>query len=214
MARYVLPDLPYDYGSLEPHISADIMRLHHDKHHKAYVDGANAALEALEEARQKNDFARLAALERSLAFNVSGHVLHSLFWQNLTPDGGDRPTGDLASALDRDFGGFAHFRAQLTKAASTIMGSGWAALCWDPLGRRLLTAQFHDHQSEVTQGSVPLLVIDAWEHAYYLQYKNEKVQFFEALWNLWNWEDVEARFAAARRLDLGLVHVTDEQPAP
>ena len=210
MARYILPDLPYDYGALEPHISGEIMQLHHDKHHRSYVEGANEALEELEEARKKNDFGRLASLERSLAFHVSGHVLHSLFWQNLSPDGGERPTGDLAAALDRDFGGFALFRSQLSKAAATIMGSGWAALCWDPIGRRLVTTQFHDHQSQVTQAGIPLLVLDAWEHAYYLQYRADKKKFFDAVWNLWNWDDVAGRFTSARRLDLGLVHVTDD----
>ena len=151
MAQYVLPDLSYDYGALEPHISARIMELHHDKHHKTYVDGANKALEALEEARGNGDFSRIAAIEKNLAFNLSGHVLHSLFWQNLSPDGGDKPTGELADALDRDFGGFDKFRKQMTQAAATNMGSGWAALVWDPLASRLLTAQIHDHPPVLAQ---------------------------------------------------------------
>ncbi len=204
MAKYTLPDLAYDYGALEPHISAAIMQLHHDKHHAAYVKGANDALDQLAEARSKNDFSRIAATERALAFHTSGHVLHSLFWQNLTPQGGDKPAGALGEAINHDFGSFDAFKAQLNGAASTIMGSGWGALAYDPLAKRLVTTQIYDHQSNVTQGGVPLLVIDAWEHAFYLQYKNEKGKFFEAVWNVFNWKDVEARFLAAQKLDLHL----------
>ncbi|MBV8854870.1 MAG: superoxide dismutase [Sinobacteraceae bacterium] len=198
MTKYVLPDLPYDYGDLEPHISAKIMQLHHDKHHKTYVDGANTTLESLEEARSKSDFARIAALEHALAFHLSGHVLHSLFWKNLSPDGGGKPAGELASALDRDFGGFDGFKQQLTKAAATCMGSGWGALAWDTLSGRLITLQIHDHESQTVQGAIPLLVLDAWEHAYYLQYQNEKAKFFDAVWNVWNWKDVAERYERAR----------------
>ena len=202
MTKYVLPDLQYDYGALEPHISARIMQLHHDKHHKTYVDGANTALEQLGEARSKGDFSRIAALEEALAFNLSGHVLHSIFWRNLSPDGGGTPSGELAAAIDRDFGGFDQFKQQLTKAAATCMGSGWGALTWDSLSGRLLTVQIHDHQSHTIQGGLPLLVIDAWEHAYYLQYQNEKAKFFDAVWNLWNWKDVAERFERARGFEL------------
>jgi superoxide dismutase, Fe-Mn family len=204
MTKYVLPDLPYDYAALEPHISARIMQLHHDKHHKAYVDGANRTCEQLEEARSSGDFSRIAALEKALAFNLSGHVLHSLFWNNMSPEGGDQPAGALAQAIERDFGDFAGFRKQMTQAAATHMGSGWAALVWDATSSRLLTAQIHDHQSETVLGSVPLMVIDAWEHAYYLQYQNEKAKFFEAIWNVWNWDDIAHRFAEAQKLDLVL----------
>jgi superoxide dismutase, Fe-Mn family len=211
MASYTLPDLPYGYSALEPHLSARIVELHHDKHHRAYVDGANQALERLQESREKNDFGKVAALERALAFNLSGHVLHSLFWQNLAPKAGGRPTGDLASAIQRDFGAFDSFRAQLVETAATIMGSGWAALAWDPIGRRLITTQIHDHQSEMAQAGVPILVLDAWEHAYYLQYFNDKKKYFNAIWNLWNWDDVSARLTAAMRLDLGLAHVAETE---
>ena len=204
MAQYTLPDLPYDYDALEPHISGKIMRLHHDKHHRAYVTGANQALDALADARARDDFSRTAALERSLAFNVSGHVLHSLFWQNLAPRAGGEPTGALADQLKRDFGDFSRFRAELVSAAATIMGSGWAALTWDPLSKRLLTAQIHDHQNEITQGGVPILVLDAWEHAYYLQYGPEKKTYFDAVWNVWNWADAGRRFESVRGIDLAL----------
>lgn len=216
MATYFLPDLAYDYGALEPHISGEIMKLHHDKHHRVYVEGANKALEKLAEARWEKDFDQIAALEKQLAFHVSGHVLHSLFWQNLTPKGGGKPTGDLADRIEHDFGGFDALKAQLNHVASSILGSGWAALAWDPIGRRLVTTQIHDHQSEITQGGLPLLVMDAWEHAYYLQYRTEKKKFFEALWNLWNWDDVATRFSSVSALDLKLTASThpDEPVQP
>ena len=204
MARFALPDLPYDYNALEPHISARIMELHHDKHHKAYVDGANKTLEQLQEARAKGTFDTVGALERTLAFHISGHVLHSLFWQNMSPNGGGKPTGELAAGIDRDFGSFDAFKQTLNKTAATIMGSGWAALMWDPISQSLMVSQIHDHQSDTFQGSVPLLVLDAWEHAFYLQYVNEKAKFFDAVWNVWNWQDVATRYDAARKLSLAV----------
>ena len=204
MPNYILPDLRYDYGALEPHISGKIMELHHDKHHAAYVKGANTALEKLDEARDKEDFSRLAALEKALAFNLSGHVLHSLFWQNLTPKGGGRPSGELAAAIDEHFGGFEKLQKQMNEVAATIMGSGWAALVWEPVGRRLLTTQIYDHQSNLAQAGVPILVLDAWEHAFYLQYQNRKTEFFQAIWNVWNWQDASERFESARQVNVEL----------
>jgi Fe-Mn family superoxide dismutase len=202
MKPYTLPELPYDYNALEPYISGKIMELHHGKHHAGYVKNANSVLEQLDEARQKDDFARLAALERALAFNLSGHVLHSIFWKNMMPKGGGEPRGEFASAIQKDFGEFKRFRKQLTEVASTIMGSGWAALVWEPIGKRLLITQIYDHQSNLAQAGVPLMVIDAWEHAYYLQYENRKAEFFEAVWKLWNWQDIAARYAAALQLNI------------
>lgn len=208
---YSLPDLPYDYGALEPHLSGAIMELHHDKHHRAYVEGANRAIEKLLEARRHEDFTQIAAIQHELAFNVSGHILHSLFWHNMTPDAdGAPPDGELGEALTRDFGSFARFRKQLVSAAAQTMGSGWAALVFDPVTRRLGTTLIHDHQSEVTQGSVPLLVLDAWEHAYYLQYRNDKATYFDALFRVWNWDDVARRFRDARKLDLPQVQAVQE----
>jgi Fe-Mn family superoxide dismutase len=207
MTTYVLPDLDYDHSALEPHISGRVMELHHGKHHAGYVKNANETLERLDDARRRGDFARLPALERALAFHLSGHVLHSIFWKNLSPDGGGgggQPGGELARAIDRDFGGFDSFKALFTEVASSVMGSGWAALVWEPLGRRLLTTQIYDHQSNLNQSGVPLLVLDAWEHAYYLQYENRKTEFFAAVWKLWNWRDIASRFEAARKLDLQL----------
>jgi Fe-Mn family superoxide dismutase len=212
MIKYALPDLPYDHAALEPHISARIMELHHGKHHRTYVEGANKALADLAEARHKDEFDRIAALERALAFNASGHVLHSIFWRNLTPGGGGEPEGELMDAIRGAFGSFASFKKQLVKAAGTIMGSGWAALAWDPLRRCLVTVQVHDHQSETVQAGVLLLVLDAWEHAYYLQYQTDKQKYFEVIWNLWNWADVADRFESARKLDLKLPGTVELTP--
>jgi superoxide dismutase, Fe-Mn family len=195
---YTLPELAYDYGDLEPHISGRIMELHHDKHHATYVKGANTALEKLHEQRGKGDFATLSMLERNLAFNVSGHVLHSVLWTNLSPNGGGEPTGVLASTIEETFGGFEPFRAQMNEAAATIQGSGWALASWEPVAQRIVIQQVHDHQGNHGQGTVPLLAIDAWEHAYYLQYENRKTEFFEAFWNVVDWSDVARRYEAAR----------------
>ena len=204
MPKYQLPELPYDFSALEPHISGQIMELHHGKHHATYVKNANDVLAQFDEARSKGDMSRIAALEKALAFNLSGHILHSIFWQNLAPKGGGEPNGELKTTIERDFGGFEPFKKQMTQVAASIMGSGWAALVWEPLGGRLLTTQIYDHQSNLSQGGVPLMVIDAWEHAYYLQYKSQKQAFFDAVWNLWNWKDIGDRFEAARRVQLKL----------
>ncbi len=209
MARYVLPELQYAYDALEPHVSARIMELHHGKHHAAYVRNANAALERLEEARATGDVQRIAHLERTLAFNVSGHVLHSVFWRSMGPDGGEQPGGDLGQFIERDFGSFDRFRRQMNEVAASIMGSGWAALVWEPLSPRLLVAQIYDHQSNGVQCGIPIMAIDAWEHAYYLQYENRKTEFFEELWNVWNWSDIAQRFDAVRHTEVGLDGVID-----
>jgi len=198
MKPYVLPDLGYDYSALEPHYSARILELHHDKHHKAYVDGVNATLDKLAAARSADDLTTIVGLEKTLAFNLSGHVLHTLLWKNLSPDGGDRPTGELADAIDEHFGSFDAFQNQLSKSAASVQGSGWGALTWEPLGERLFIEQIYDHQGNVGQGGVPLLVIDAWEHAYYLQYENRRPDYVDAIWNVIDWNDVAARFVHAR----------------
>jgi len=202
MTDFALPDLEYDVFELEPHISGRIVELHHDKHHRAYVDGANKALKSLAEARATGQFDKLAALERALAFNASGHILHSIYWRNLSPDGGGQPDGDLFDAINEGFGTFDRFKKQMIEAASTTMGSGWAALVLEPVSARLLVVQIHDHQSVTIQGAMPLMVLDAWEHAYYLQYQTAKEKYFDAIWNLWNWEDIDARFAVAKDVDL------------
>ncbi|MQA07311.1 MAG: superoxide dismutase [Pseudonocardiaceae bacterium] len=198
MATYTLPDLDYDYGDLEPAIIGEINELHHSKHHAAYVKGANDTLEKLAEARDANDFGSIVGLETTYAFNLAGHSLHQIWWKNLSPRGGDKPTGELAAAIDAHFGSFDKFKAQLTAAATTIQGSGWGILAWDPVGERLITQQLKDHHSNLSIATTPLLVFDTWEHAYYLQYRNVKADYINALWNVVNWDDVARRFEDAR----------------
>ena len=197
MAIYTLPDLDYDYSALEPYISAEIMQLHHDKHHKAYVDGANTALDKLAEARDKGEFGAISKLEKDLAFNLGGHTNHSVFWKNPAPNAPERPDGELAAAIDEYFGTFEGFRAQFSEAAKSIQGSGWGALVYDPIAGRLNTLAFYDQQNNLPVGSVPLLLLDMWEHAFYLQYKNVKADYVTAFWNIVNWSDVAERFAKA-----------------
>jgi Fe-Mn family superoxide dismutase len=199
MDTYALPDLPYDYSALAPAITPEILELHHSRHHAAYVKGANDTLEQIAEARDKDAITPtgLVGLEKTYAFNLSGHVLHSIFWQNLSPDGGDHPEGALATAIDEHLGGFEAFKKQLTVATTSVQGSGWGVLAWEPLGRRLIVEQVYDHHGNVGQGTTPLLVFDAWEHAYYLQYKNVRPDYVTKLWDLVNWEDVAARYTAA-----------------
>lgn len=202
-APYELPELPYDYASLEPWISGQIMELHHDKHHAAYVKGANDALEQLAEAREKGDLSKVNLLQKNLAFNLAGHVNHTVFWPNLSPDGGDKPEGELGAAIDDAFGSFDAFRAHFSAAATGIQGSGWAILAWDILGQRLIIEQLYDHQGNLAAGSYPLLMLDMWEHAFYLQYKNVKADYVKAFWNVVNWADVAKRFEDARKVALG-----------
>ncbi|MFG6401275.1 MULTISPECIES: superoxide dismutase [unclassified Microbacterium] len=205
MANYTLPELPYDYAALEPHISAAIMQLHHDKHHQAYVTGANTALEQLAEARETGNLANINKLSKDLAFNLGGHTNHSIFWTNLSPNGGDKPTGELAAAIDDFFGSFDKFQAHFTAAALGVQGSGWAGLFWDSIGQNLIIDQFFDQQGQIVAGTVPLLLLDVWEHAYYLDYKNVRADYVKAFWNIVNWDDVQQRFAGAREKTNGLL---------
>ncbi|MFD7033062.1 superoxide dismutase [Streptomyces sp. NPDC059917] len=207
MAIYTLPELPYDYAALEPVINPQIIELHHDKHHAAYVTGANTTLEQLAEARDKENWGALNGLEKNLAFHLSGHILHSIYWHNManpkTDEGGGVPDekdglGDLADAITESFGSFEKFRKQLTFASSATQGSGWGVLAYEPVSGRLIVEQIYDHQGNVGAASVPILVFDAWEHAFYLQYKNQKVDFIEAMWKVVNWQDVAKRFADAK----------------
>ena len=199
MAVYTLPELPYDYAALEPHISGKIMELHHDKHHAAYVAGANAALEALAAAREAGDLAAINLWEKNLAFNLGGHTNHSIFWKNLSPNGGGQPTGALAEAIDRDFGSFDAFKDHFKAAALGLQGSGWAVLGFDHIAGRLVIEQMTDQQGNLSINLTPLLMLDMWEHAFYLQYKNVKADYVEAVWNVFNWDDVAARFDAASK---------------
>ena len=205
MADYTLPELAYDYGALEPSISGTIMELHHSKHHQAYVTGANTALEQLAEARDSGNLANVNKLEKDLAFNLGGHVNHSIFWTNLSPDGGDKPTGEVASAIDDHFGSFEKFQAHFTATALGVQGSGWAVLAWDSLGQRPIVVQFFDQQGNLPAGILPLLMLDVWEHAYYLDYKNVRADYVKAFWNIVDWENVQQRLRAATEKTSGLL---------
>jgi Fe-Mn family superoxide dismutase len=205
VAKYALPDLPYDYAALEPHISGQIMELHHDKHHQTYVTGANSALDQLAEARATDQLGTVNLLEKNLAFNLAGHVNHTVFWPNMSPDGGDKPDGELAAAIDEQFGSFDAFRAHFTAAALGIQGSGWAILAWDSPGQQLIIEQLYDHQGNLAAGSIPLLMLDMWEHAFYLQYRNVKADYVKAWWNVANWADVSRRFTTARTATPALI---------
>ncbi|GAA3330141.1 superoxide dismutase [Curtobacterium sp. C1] len=197
MAEYTLPDLPYDYAALEPHISGKIMQLHHDKHHQAYVTGANTALQQLGEARESGNFGAINKLEKDLAFHLGGHVNHSIFWTNLGPDT-KVPEGELAAAIDEFFGSFEQFQAQFAAVANGIQGSGWSVLAWDQVGQKLVTFQLFDQQANVPLGVVPIFMLDMWEHAFYLDYLNVKADYVKAVWNIVDWENVAARFANAK----------------
>ena len=200
MTVYTLPELDYAYDALEPHISAEIMELHHTKHHANYVAGANAALEALQKAREEGTIgAQVTALSKNLAFNLGGHTNHSIFWKNLSPNGGGQPTGALAEAIDRDFGSFDAFKDHFKAAALGLPGSGWAVLGFDHIAGRLVIEQMTDQQGNLSINLTPLLMLDMWEHAFYLQYKNVKADYVEAVWNVFNWDDVAARFDAASK---------------
>ena len=200
MASYTLPDLPYELTALEPHYSARALELHHAKHHQAYVDGANKTIDALDKARDDDDFSALGALEKSLAFHVSGHLLHSVFWRTLSPDGGGAPEGELSDAIFEMFGSVERLKAQLSSATISLQGSGWGALHWEPMAERLIVTQVYDHQSNVAQSASPLLVIDGWEHAFYLDHQTDKASWLDAFWAMVNWPEVADRFALARNL--------------
>ncbi|GBF12351.1 superoxide dismutase [Fe-Zn] 1 [Tepidibacillus sp. HK-1] len=198
MKKHELPALPYDYNALEPHYDEQTVRLHHDIHHKGYVDGLNKALEKLAEARQTGDFALIKHWEREAAFHGSGHYLHSIFWTNLTPNGGGEPTGALAEQIQQDFGSFEAFKKQMAAATVAVEGSGWGILGWDRTSEQLVILQAEKHQDLTIWGVIPVLVMDVWEHAYYLKYQNKRAAFVDALWNIINWADISRRFEEAR----------------
>lgn len=199
--NYSLPDLPYDYNALEPVISAEIMTLHHTKHHMTYVNNLNIALEKFYEAKHKNDISSMISLEPMLRFNGGGHINHSIFWQNLSPKGGGEPEGDLLLEIKESFSTFDNFKNQMCVQASGVQGSGWAWLGFCPKSQklRIATCANQDPLQAIT-GLVPLFGIDVWEHAYYLQYKNVRPDYVKAIWNVINWKDVEQRLTDAKAL--------------
>jgi len=196
---YVLPALAYDYAALAPHISEALLRLHHDKHHAAYVNGANAVLQKMDKARSDNADFDTKATFKELSFHIGGHMLHSLFWENLAPagkGGGGKPAGAIAKAIDEEYGSFDRFKKLFSQTAIGVEGSGWAALTFSKGTKRPIIAQIEKHNANGYPGFGILMVLDVWEHAYYLDYKNERGKFVEAFWNIVNWSEVDKRLAA------------------
>lgn len=194
---HLLPDLPYPYKALEPYISEEIMRLHHDQHHRTYVEGLNKAELNLKKAREENNFSLVKHWSRELAFHGSGHYLHTIFWRNMSPKGGGNPYGLLKGEIDKYFGSFEAFKRQFSEAAKQVEGVGWAILVWSPGARHLEILQTESHMRLTQWDTIPILVLDVWEHAYYLQYKNNRAGYVENWWNIVNWNDVEMRFEKA-----------------
>ena len=192
-----LPPLPYPYDALEPYISAETLHVHHDRHHQAYVRGLNRAELALVKARAENDMALVRYWEGELAFNGSGHILHSVYWTNMSPRGGGDPPDGVRKHIEQYFGSVASFRAQFTAAASQVEGSGWAVLVWQPPWGRLEILNAGRHENLTQWGAIPVLVLDVWEHAYYLDYRNRRNGYIEAWWHVVNWRDVAGRLKAA-----------------
>lgn len=198
---YVLAPLPYGYSDLEPYIDTQTMKLHHDIHHAAYVKGANAALVELERIRREggDQIHRVRAVTQSLAFNLAGHLLHDVFWQVMKKGGGGAPPrdSDIARMIQRDFGTLDAFKGHFAAAGQQVMGSGWAILCWEPLAQRLLVVQAEKHENLHAPGAFPLLPLDVWEHAYYLQYQSRRADYIKGFFEVINWEAVDARLRAA-----------------
>lgn len=197
---HTLPPLPYAYNALEPHIDEKTMRLHHDKHHKAYVDGLNKAEKMMERARKTGDFDLITHWEREAAFHGAGHYLHTIFWNNMMPRGGGEPTGRLLAQINQDFGNFGDFKKHFSAAAEKAEAVGWAILVWSPRAHRLEILQAEKHQNLSQWDVIPLLVLDVWEHAYYLKYQNNRKSYIEAWWNVVNWVNVNERYEKALML--------------
>lgn len=195
-----LPPLPYAYNALEPVIAEEIMKLHHLKHHQSYVDGLNKAEKEMLKARESGDFSLIKHWEREAAFHGSGHYLHTLFWTIMRPNGGGAPKGQLGKSINDTFGSFDKFKKHFTEAAKNVEAVGWAILVWSPRAHRLEILQAEKHQNLTQWDVIPLLVLDVWEHAYYLQYKNERAKYIENWWNVVNWQEVEQRYNKARTL--------------
>jgi len=191
---YSLPGLSFDYNELEPYISENQLAIHYEKHHKAYVDAANKILEKLDEARKSDEEIDYKSVLKSLSFNIGGHVLHSLFWANLAPKakGGELSAG-LRIAIEKEFGNFDKFKQAFEKTALTVEGSGWAALAYCKLTNRVMLMQIEKHNVNVYPSFQFLLVLDVWEHAYYIDHKNDRKTFIESFWNIVNWEEVSRR---------------------
>lgn len=200
IGRHQLPPLPYRYEALEPYISKEIMYLHHQKHHQSYVDGLNQAELALKKARITNDFTMLKHWERELAFHGAGHYLHCIFWFCMGPSGKRKPTGQMLHLIEQSFDSYDAFKSQFSAAAKLVEGVGWALLVWSPRSQRLEILQAERHQFLSQWDVIPLLVLDVWEHAYYLQYQNEKAKYVDQWWNVVEWREPEARLKQAQQV--------------
>jgi Fe-Mn family superoxide dismutase len=196
---FTLPELPYAYNALEPYYDEETVRLHHDKHHQAYVDGLNNAESKLKECRETGNFALIKHWERELAFHGAGHMLHTLFWENMAP-GGTQLTGEVVDRINEDFGDVETMKKQFTAASAAVEGSGWCVLAWVPKFGKLEILQVEKHQDLTIWGCIPLLILDVWEHAYYLKYQNRRADFISAFWNIVNWDAVNQRFVEAIKL--------------
>ena len=198
---FTLPKLPYDYNALTPYISEEQLKLHHDKHHQAYVNGANAIFEKIDKAHQENAALDIKAVAKELSFHIGGHLLHTTFWENMAPagkGGGGQPGGAVADMINMGFGSFEQFKKQFTLAATSTEGSGWAALAAHTCIGRPLIMQIEKHNVNVFPNFQILMALDVWEHAYYLDYKNDRAKFVEAFWNLVNWDKVNKNLALVK----------------
>ncbi|MEM9250816.1 MAG: superoxide dismutase [Planctomycetota bacterium] len=203
--QYTLPPLPYDYDALEPHIDEQTMRLHHDIHHQGYVNGLNKTMAAVHAmtASGEIDATKLAALQRNLSFHGGGHVMHTVFWATMSPNGGGAPEFELAEAIDKQYGSFDKFKAYFKAAAAGVKGSGWAVLGFDPIGGNLITFSMNDQDMRTMAGFVPLLPIDVWEHAYYLKYQNRRAEYIDNWFEVVNWPAVNSVYAPLKKMREG-----------
>ncbi|CDI48199.1 superoxide dismutase [Clostridium tetani] len=193
---HTLPALPYAYNALEPHYDEATLRIHHDIHHKTYVDGLNNAENKIEECRRTGDYTLIKHYERELAFHGSGHILHTLFWENMMPSG-SQPKDEILNEINKDFTDYETFKKEFSAAAVAVEGSGWAILCWNCMFNKLVILTAEKHQDLTQWGVKPLLILDVWEHAYYLKYQNKRAAFVDAWWNIVNWDVVNERFKQA-----------------
>ncbi|MCX5779489.1 MAG: superoxide dismutase [Firmicutes bacterium] len=196
---HVLPELPYPYDALEPYYDEQTVRIHHDMHHKAYVDGLNSAEAKIADASERGDYTLIKHWSRELAFHGSGHILHTMFWENMKPGGGGSADGAVAALIERDYGSFDKFKKLFSAAALAVEGSGWTILACNPVFEKLVVLQAEKHQDLTQWSAVPLLIVDVWEHAYYLKYQNKRAAWVEAWWNLVNWDDVNRRVAIMQK---------------
>ncbi len=200
--KFLLPPLPYATNALEPVLSAKLVEIHHDRHHKGYVDGLNKAVSSIAAACKAKETANVRALSDALAFNYGGHVLHTLYFSQLNPNGAKAPEGDLAEMIDRDFGSFDLLKGWLTAAAVGVQGSGWAVLAWDSLGRQLVVLQTEQHDKVLGWGMLPLLAIDVWEHAYYLDYENKRAEYVPKLLGIVDWATIGQRLSVTMAMTM------------